>query len=105
MSLYVELALLVIVLSVGGTLMSVANSVSTSIKLEEPPRASAYLIYNKTVVVSWDSRVLEVDLVCPSMSAIERLRIQRGVTIVEAVCEDLVVVYSSYVIRPVRVVR
>ncbi|MCS7099617.1 MAG: hypothetical protein RMH84_01445 [Sulfolobales archaeon] len=42
---------------------------------------------------------------CPGLGIVERLKIARGVVVVGAICEDMVVVFSSYVIRPVRVIR
>lgn len=86
-------------------MLSVVNSATTSVKLEAPPRISTYLVYNRAVIVSWDDRVLEVDLVCPGLGVVEKLKIVRGVVVVGAICEDVVVVFSSYAIRPVRVVR
>lgn len=103
-SLYVELALLAVVVSISGAIVSFANSVSTSIgKFEAPPRMAAYLVYNKTVVVSWDDRLLRVELVCPGLGSVGSIEVARGTHIINYTCGDLVLVVSGYVVKPLRV--
>ncbi|MCX8184870.1 MAG: hypothetical protein RMI56_00360 [Sulfolobales archaeon] len=99
------MALLIVVVGVGGALIGVANSIRSSIEVEAPPKLSAYLAYGRIIVVSWDDRVLRVDVVCVGLGVVRRLEIQRGVTVVEASCSEVVVVFSNYVIKPVEVVR
>lgn len=103
-NLYVELALLAVVLSVGSTLLAIANSISSSATdFSAPPKISAYLVQNRTVVVSWDDRLLRVELVCPNLGVVSAETVSRGVRIFNYVCDGLTLAVSGYVIRPLRV--
>lgn len=103
-NLYVELALLAVVLSVGSTLLAIANSISSSATdFSAPPKISAYLVQNRTVVVSWDDRLLRVEFVCPNLGVVSAETVSRGVRIFNYVCDGLTLAVSGYVIRPLRV--
>lgn len=96
--------LLAVVVGVGGALVGVASSIASSVaRVEPPPRVAVYLVYNKTVVVSWDDRVIRADFVCPGVGVVDRAEIARGVYVSGLSCEGLIVVASGYVIKPTRV--
>ncbi|MEM0487320.1 MAG: hypothetical protein QW196_01325 [Sulfolobales archaeon] len=104
-SLYIELALLTVVLGVGSILLGVATSIASSVaKVDPPPKIAAYLVYNKTVVVSWDDRVLELEFVCPNIGVVDSVKIMRGVYVGSNSCDDVLLVVAGYVIKPTRVI-
>lgn len=105
-SLYAELAMLAVVAGIGATVAGIASSIASSAaRVEPPPRVAAYLVYNKTVIASWDDRVLKVALVCPGVGAVYSVEVARGVHVFDWGCEDLMIVTSKYVIKAVRVLR
>jgi len=103
--LYVELALLAVVLSVGLSILYAASSVSTSIgRSPQVPRLSALYVDGYVVLVNWGSRVLVVKLVCLEGSYPEVLEVPPGAHTYRTSCSELAVVCGDYVVRVVRVV-
>lgn len=105
-SLYAELALLTVIAGVGAAIIGVATSMASSAaRVEPPPRVAAYLVRNKTVIVSWDDRVLKVALVCPGTGVVRSVEVVRGAHVLDCSCEGLALVVSGYVIKAVRVLQ
>ena len=102
--LYVELALLAVVLGVGISILYTANSVGTSVKgFTQLPRLSALYVDGYVVLVNWGSRVLEVRLVCLGGNYSEVLEVPPGVRTYRVGCSEVAVICGDYVVRVVRV--
>jgi len=103
--LYVELALLAVVLSVGLSILYAASSTSTSIEgSTHVPRLAALYVDGYVVLVNWGSRPLLVRLVCLEDGYSEVVGVPPGAHASRTSCSELAVVYESYVVRVVRVV-
>jgi hypothetical protein len=102
--LYVELALLAVVLSVGLSILYAASSTSASFEgSTRLPRLSALYVDGYVVLVNWGSGVLEVRLVCLDGNYSEVLEVPPGVRTYRVGCSEVAVVCGDYVARAVRV--
>ena len=103
--LYVELALLAVVLSVGLSILYAASSTSTSIEgSTHVPRLAALYVDGYVVLVNWGSRPLLVRLVCLEGNYSEVVEVPPGVRTYRFSCSETAVVCGGYVVRVVRVV-
>jgi len=103
--LYVELALLAVVLSVGLSVLYVAGSASSSISSStQVPKLSALQVGEYVVLVNWGGSVLVVRLVCLGGNYSEVLEVPPGAHTYRPPCSEVVVVCGDYVLRVTRVV-
>jgi len=103
--LYVELALLAVVLSVGLSILYAASSTSTSIEgSTHVPRLAALYVDGYVVLVNWGSRPLLVRLVCLEGNYSEVVEVPPGVRTYRSSCSEPAVVCGGYVVMVVRVV-
>jgi len=103
--LYVELALLAVVLGVGLSVLYAASSASSSFPSStQVPKLSALLVGDYVVLVNWGSGVLVVRLVCLGGNYSEVLEVPPGAYTCRPPCSEVAVVCGDYVLRATRVV-